>query len=99
MEDICSGVVPILKIGFFLGEMYGLFCCACDIGNAFSYGKTREKVYITSGLEFGTNLSGKNLIINKPLYALKTSASRFHEHIAKSLLSLGFKKTMHDPHL
>ena len=45
-EDIYSGVVRMdtVRIGFFLGELYGLSCCACDIGNAFLYGKTKEKV-------------------------------------------------------
>jgi hypothetical protein len=66
-EDIYSGVVRMdtVRIGFFLGELYGLSCCACDIGNAFLYGKTKEKVYITAGPEFGATLCGKNLIINK----------------------------------
>jgi hypothetical protein len=38
-EDIYSGVVRMdpVRIGFFLGELYGLSCCACDIGNAFLY--------------------------------------------------------------
>jgi Reverse transcriptase (RNA-dependent DNA polymerase) len=100
-EDIYSGVVrmDIVRIGFFLGELYGLSCCACDIGNTFLYGKTKEKVYVTAGPEFGTALCGKNLIINKSLYGLKTSAARFHEHLAESLLRLGFKKTKHDPDL
>jgi hypothetical protein len=57
-----------VRIGFFLGELYGLSCCACDIGNVFLYGKTKEKVYITAGPEFGANLYGKNLIIHEPLY-------------------------------
>jgi Reverse transcriptase (RNA-dependent DNA polymerase) len=87
-EDIYSGVVRMdtIRIGFFLGELYGLSCCACDIGNAFLYGKTKEKVYVTAGPEFGPTLCGKNLIINKSLYGLKTSAARFHEHLAESLL-------------
>jgi hypothetical protein len=91
-EDIYSGVVRMdtVRIGFFLGELYGLSCCACDIGNAFSYGKTKEKVYITAGPGFGVNLHGKNLIIDKSLYGLKTSAARFHEHLSESLLRLGF---------
>jgi hypothetical protein len=64
-EDIYSGVVRIdtVKIGYFLGELYGLSCCACDIGNSFLYGKTKEKVYITTGLKFGASLHVKNLII------------------------------------
>jgi hypothetical protein len=44
-EDIYSGVVRMdtVRIGFFLGELYVLSCCACDIGNAFSYGKAKKR--------------------------------------------------------
>jgi hypothetical protein len=89
-EDIYSGVVRMdtFRIEFFLGELYGLSCCASDIGNAFLYGKTKEKGNITAGPEFGATLCGKNLIINKSLCGLNTSAARFHEHehLAESLL-------------
>jgi hypothetical protein len=36
-EDIYSGVfrMDTVRIGVFLGELYGLSCCACDIGSAF----------------------------------------------------------------
>jgi hypothetical protein len=47
-EDIYSGVVRMntVRIGFFLGELYGLSCCACDIGKVFLYGKNkRESLY------------------------------------------------------
>jgi hypothetical protein len=44
-----------VRIGFILGELYGLSCCAYDIGNAFLYGKTNVKVYITAGPEFGVD--------------------------------------------
>jgi hypothetical protein len=59
---IYSGVVRMdtVRIGFFLGELYGLSCCACDIGNAFLHGITKEKVCINAGPEFGANLQGKN---------------------------------------
>jgi hypothetical protein len=43
-----------------------------------------EKVYITAGPEYGATLCGKNLIINKSLYGLKTSSAGFHEHLAGS---------------
>jgi hypothetical protein len=33
------------------------------------------------------------------LYGLKTSAARFHDHLSKSLLRLGFEKTKNDPDL
>jgi hypothetical protein len=63
------------------------------------YGKTKKKVYITAGPEFGSTLHGKSLIINKSFYRLKTSTARFHEHLAESLLGLDFKTTKHDPNL
>jgi hypothetical protein len=100
-EDIYSGVVRMdtVRIGFFLGELYGHSCSACDIGNAFLHEKAKDKVYITVGPEFGVNLHGKHLIIDKSLYGLKTSVAIFHEHLSQSLLRLGFKKTKHDPDL
>jgi hypothetical protein len=63
------------------------------------YGQTKEKVYISAGPEFGTIFHGKNLIIDKSLYGLQTSAARFHEHLSESLLRLGFKKAKDDPDL
>jgi hypothetical protein len=62
-EDIYSGVVRIdmIRIGFFLGELYGLSCCACVVGNTFLYGKSKEKVYITAGTESVSTLYGKVL--------------------------------------
>jgi hypothetical protein len=45
------------------------------VGNAFLYKKTKEKVYITAGPDIGINLHGKNMIIDKSLYGLKTSTA------------------------
>jgi hypothetical protein len=41
---------------------------------------------MTAGPEFGVDLHGKILIIDKSLYGLKTSAARSHEHLCESLL-------------
>jgi hypothetical protein len=79
-----------VRIGFFLGELYGLSCCACDIGNAFLYGKTKEKVCITAGPEFGANLHGKNLILDESLYGLKTSGARFHQRLRRPRMTLSY---------
>jgi hypothetical protein len=82
----------------FLGELYGLSGCACDIRNAFLYCKAK-KVYLNAVPEFEANLHGKNLLINKSLNGLKTSAARFHEHLSEPYLILGFKTTKHNPDL
>ena len=81
-EDIYSGVVgnSTIKLGFLLGDLNNLSVCAGDIGSAYLNSKTKEKVYIIAGPEFGPKLAGKRLIIVKALNGLKTSAARFHEH-------------------
>jgi hypothetical protein len=63
-EDIYSGVVSMeaVRLGFILARMNGLQVCAGDVGNAFLYGKTREKVFVIAGEEFGKD-AGKRMII------------------------------------
>jgi hypothetical protein len=50
-----------VRIGFFLGESLPFSCCASDFGNDFLYEKTKEKISITAGPEFGEGLFGKKL--------------------------------------
>ena len=54
-EDIYSGVVSLdsLRLAFTMAAMNNLKVMAADVGNAFLYGKTREKCYIIAGPEFG----------------------------------------------
>ena len=67
-----------------------------DIGNAFPNAYTNEKVYVPkAGPEFGEH-QGKTIIIKKALYGLRSSAERFHTHLADSLRTFGFKQTRFD---
>ena len=97
-EDIYSGVVGIetIRIGFLLGDANDLLVCAGDIGSAYLNGKTREKVYIIAGPEFGPDLAGKTLIIYKSIYGLRSSSARFHEHLSEYLRKLGYKPSKAD---
>ena len=54
-EEVYSGVVLMetIRIVFILAALNNLQVCAADISPAFLYGKTREKVYIIAGKEFG----------------------------------------------
>ena len=52
-----------------------------------------------AGPEFGPELEGRILLIDKSLYGLKTSGARFHEHLSLKLAGLGFKPTKADPDL
>ena len=51
--------------------MNGLKVCAGDVGNAFLNGKTNEKCYVVAGPEFGPDVQGKHLIIDRSIYGLK----------------------------
>ena len=79
-----------------MAKINNLNVCAGNIGNAFLYGKTKEKVYIIAGPEFGPKIQGKRLIIDKSLYGLKSSSARFHEHLSSTLLRLGYKPSKAD---
>jgi hypothetical protein len=100
-ESVFSGVVNIssVRLGFFIAELNGLHVCTADIGNAFLYGRTREKVYIKAGREFGPELEGQILIVDKSLYGLRTSSARFHEHLSTKLRKMGYSPTKADPDL
>jgi hypothetical protein len=98
---VFSGVVNIssVRLGFLIAELNGLQVCAADIGTAFLYGRTREKVFIKAGREFGPELEGQPLIVDKSLYGLRTSSARFHEHLSSKLRTMGYTPTKADPDL
>jgi hypothetical protein len=79
--------------------MNSLQVCATDIGNAFLYGQTREKVYVKAGREFGAAITGQPLIIDKGLYGLQSSSTQFHEHLSRKLLSMDYKPSKANPDL
>ena len=99
-EEVYSGVVGLdtVRLGFQLAAMNDLLVCAADVGTAFLYGTTREKVYVVAGPEF-EGLEGQPLILRKGCYGLRTSAARFHEHLAETICQLGFMPTKADPDL
>jgi hypothetical protein len=96
-EDLYSGVVDLMtvRIGHMIAKANGLMVCAADIGNAFLYGKTREKVHIIAGREFGP-LAGTPLIIDRGLYGLRSSSARFHEHLSMKLRAMGYRPSKAD---
>ena len=80
-----------------LATIINLEVCAADISTAFLYGKTKEKVYVIAGDEFGQN-KGKRMLIDKGLYGLASSAARFHDNLSATLRKMKFipSKADHD---
>ncbi len=97
-EDIVSGIVGMetVRIGFLIAAMNRLKVCAADIGNAFLYGTTKEKVFIVAGQEFGDN-KGKRLLIDKGLYGLCSSSVHFHKYLSTRLRQMGYSPSRADP--
>ena len=88
-----------IRLGFALAAIHGLDICAADVGNAYLYGTTNEKVCIRAGPEFGPERQGKWLIIEKALYGLRSSGARWHEAFADTIREMGYTPSKADPNL
>ena len=99
-ESVYSGVVSIrgLRIITFLAELNDLCTWTTDIGNAYLESKTKEKVYIIAGPEFGDR-ENHILVINKALYGLRTSGKRWSEKCADSMRDMGFTPCKMEPEI
>ena len=70
-----------------------------DIGNAYLYASTQEKIYCRTGPEFasaGHGASGRIAILQKALYGTKSAANRWHAHLANTIRSMGFRSSRYD---
>jgi hypothetical protein len=91
LDSVYSGVVSLrgLRTLLFIAELNDLRTWATDVGNAYLEAKTKEKVYVIAGSEFG-DLEGHVLVIIKALYGLRTSGLRWHERFADCLREMDF---------
>ena len=80
----------------FLAELNQLETWSTDIGNAHSEAKTREKVRIIAGPEFGDH-EGHTLIIHKALCGLCSSGKMWHEKFAGVPREMGFTPSKAEP--
>ena len=85
-----------VRIIFLIAALNDLDVLAGDIGNAYLYATTIEKVYIITGPEFGED-EGKIALIVRALYGLKGSGAAWHTHFAQHLSDLGFIPCKSDP--
>ena len=97
-SDIYSGVVSIesVRLSLFIAALNDLLTCAADVGNAFLHGWTKELVYSIAGPEWGPDIEGCIMIIERSIYGLKSSSAAFHEVLSDSLMRLGFKPSKAD---
>ena len=73
-----------VRILFTIAALNDLDIRMCDIGNAYLNAKTREKVYIIAGPEWGDK-EGETVLIVRALYGLKSSGAEWKRHFADTL--------------
>jgi hypothetical protein len=82
----------------FLAELNKLALLGANVGNAYLEAKTKEKVYIVGGPEFGP-LAGHTLLIDKALYGLRSSGLCWHQRFADVLRDIGFNPSKADENI
>jgi len=88
-EALTATPVRSVEAPVFLSELNDLQLCACNIGNAYLEAKTREKLCIIAGPEFG-ELEGHSLVMFKACHGARTSGNCFTEKLADGLRDRGF---------
>lgn len=85
-----------VRIVLTLAALNGLKVLGADVQNAFLTAPNLEKVWLCAGPEFGEE-EGKNFLVVRALYGLKSASAAFRAHMAKKLDELGFKSSVADP--
>jgi hypothetical protein len=80
-----------------LAALNNLDILVTDVQNADLNAPTIEKVYTTAGEEFGADKKGRQVIIVRALYGLKSSGARWCNHMANKLCDGGYESCKADP--
>ena len=86
-----------VRIALTIAALNDLKVLACDIQNAYLTASCREKIWTVAGPEFGPEDCGKNMIIVRALYGLRSSGSAFRSFLAETLRDIGYKPSQADP--
>jgi Reverse transcriptase (RNA-dependent DNA polymerase) len=86
-----------VRIALTLATLNGLEVLAADIQNAYLNAPTKEKCYCIAGPEFGSDKTGRTVLIVRALYGLRSSGARWRDHLADTIRSLGFKACLTNP--
>jgi hypothetical protein len=86
-----------IRIAFLLAALNDIEILSTDIRNAYLNESPQEKVYTTAGPEFGPELQGKQVLIVRALYGLKSSGAAWRSHLANTLRQMGFKPCLANP--
>jgi hypothetical protein len=86
-----------VRIAFLIAALNDIDVLATDIGNAYLNALPREKVYTTTGPEFGGKFEGRPVLIVRALHGVKSSGVAWRAHLANTLQQLGYTSCLVDP--
>jgi hypothetical protein len=78
-----------VRIILTIAALNDLEVLGADVQNAFLTAPNKEKRWLQVGSKFGAE-QGKNLLIVRALYGLKSASASFRAHMAKKLDGMGF---------
>ena len=87
-----------VRIALTLAALNDLEVKASDIENAYLTAPCSEKLWLRCGPEFGPH-AGKQAIIVRALYGLKSAGSSFRNHLAECMCTLGWSSCLADQDL
>ncbi len=87
-----------VRIALMIAALNDLQVKAGDVLNAYITAPCKEKVWTVLGPEFGPD-AGKNAIIVRALYGLKSAGAAFRAHLASFMCQMGYTSCKADPDL
>ena len=84
-----------VRIFLLIAALNDIDLLSADVQNAFLTAPVLEKVWLTAGPEFGPE-QGKNMIVVRALYGLKSASASFRSFMARKLDDMGFKSSRGD---
>jgi hypothetical protein len=92
-----SVVLPdSVRLAFFIAGLNDLDVLAGDVTNAYLSASCREKIWFEGGVETGED-RGKDLIITRALYGLKSSGAAWRADLAATLRDMNFTSSQVNP--
>ena len=85
-----------VRIALTLAALNDLEVKTADIENAYLTAPVTEKIWTQLGPEFGSD-QGKNAIVVRALYGLKSAGAAFRNHLADCMRHLGWESCKADP--
>jgi hypothetical protein len=85
-----------VRIILTIAALNDLQVLGANVQNAFLTAPCKEKVWLTAGVAFGAK-QGKNLLVVRALYGLKSASASFRAYMAKKLDDMGFKSSVAVP--